>query len=59
MGNMNTFFKRFKLLEYVLSYLRELITKKQCSICGKREKFVILYHGQRYCVECWKRMNKI
>jgi len=47
---------RLSALGYVLAYLREMLKKKRCAVCGKRERMMILYKGWYFCDECWKRL---
>jgi len=41
---------------FIWEYLKDLIKKKTCSICGKKERLVIWFKGKAFCVECYKNM---
>jgi hypothetical protein len=41
---------------FLLEYLKDLIKKKTCSVCGKRERIVISFKDRTFCVECYKNM---
>jgi len=40
----------------LLEYLKDLIKKKTCSVCGKRERVMISFKDRTFCVECYKNM---
>jgi len=41
---------------FIWEYLKDLIRKKTCCICGKRERVMISFKDRTFCVECYKNM---
>jgi len=41
---------------FIWNYFIDLIKKKTCSVCGKRERIVISFKDRTFCVECYKNM---
>ena len=46
---------------WLVEYLKDLITKKECSGCHRRfrARVLILYRGGRWCPECWMIVSRI
>jgi len=46
--------------KYILTYyweiLMDLLGKRRCCICGKREKAMVLCNGMFYCLKCWRKI---
>jgi hypothetical protein len=41
---------------FIWNYFIDLIKKKTCSVCGKRERIVISFKDRTFCAECYKNM---
>ncbi len=59
-GQRNCVVKTLRAMEekrmFIWNYFIDLIKKKTCSICGKKERLVIWFKGKAFCVECYKNM---
>jgi hypothetical protein len=48
-------------INWVIEYLKDLFTKKECSGCHKRfnPRVIIPFHGKMWCPECWRKISII
>jgi recombinational DNA repair protein (RecF pathway) len=46
-------------INWVIEYLKDLFTKKECSGCHKRfnPRVIIPFHGKMWCPECWRKIS--
>jgi len=41
---------------FIWEYLKDLVKKKTCSVCGKRERIMISFDKKYFCVECYRNI---